>query len=113
MTFLYVSGAGTDSTERGRIMWPASKGKTENDLLKLPFRAAYMFRPASSSPPRHPLQDQALPVLLHHPQSIFPSSNQPSPNTSPPPSSSVALCLQVANTASQKPILESRDIDTL
>lgn len=45
-TFVYVSGAGTDSTERGRIMWARVKGKTENALLRLPFRAAYMFRPA-------------------------------------------------------------------
>jgi uncharacterized protein YbjT (DUF2867 family) len=50
MTFLYVSGAGTDSTERGRIMWARVKGKTENDLLKLPFRAAYMLRPGFIQP---------------------------------------------------------------
>jgi uncharacterized protein YbjT (DUF2867 family) len=50
MTFLYVSGAGTDSTGRGRIMWARIKGKTENDLLKLPFRAAYMFRPGFIQP---------------------------------------------------------------
>jgi uncharacterized protein YbjT (DUF2867 family) len=50
MTFLYVSGAGTDSTERGRVMWARVKGKTENDLLKLPFRAAYMFRPGFIQP---------------------------------------------------------------
>lgn len=45
MTFLYVSGSGTDSSERGRSMWARVKGKTENDLLRLPFKAAYMFRP--------------------------------------------------------------------
>lgn len=45
MTFVYVSGAGTDSSERGRIMWARVKGQTENALLRLPFRAAYMFRP--------------------------------------------------------------------
>ncbi|RIV23716.1 NAD-dependent epimerase/dehydratase family protein [Fibrisoma montanum] len=45
MTFCYVSGAGTDSTEQGRLMWARVKGKTENALLQLPFRAAYMFRP--------------------------------------------------------------------
>jgi uncharacterized protein YbjT (DUF2867 family) len=45
MTFVYVSGAGTDSTERGRILWARVKGKTENNLLRLPFKAAYMFRP--------------------------------------------------------------------
>ena len=50
MTFIYVSGAGTDSTERGRTMWARVKGKTENDLLKLPFRAAYMFRPGFIQP---------------------------------------------------------------
>jgi uncharacterized protein YbjT (DUF2867 family) len=50
MTFLYVSGAGTDSTEHGRTMWARVKGKTENDLLKLPFHAAYMFRPGFIQP---------------------------------------------------------------
>ena len=46
MTFVYVSGMGTDSSERGRSMWARVKGRTENALLRLPFRAAYMFRPA-------------------------------------------------------------------
>jgi uncharacterized protein YbjT (DUF2867 family) len=50
MTFLYVSGAGTDSTERGRSMWARVKGKTENDILKLPFKAVYMFRPGFIQP---------------------------------------------------------------
>ncbi|MES2750761.1 MAG: NAD(P)H-binding protein [Pseudomonadota bacterium] len=50
MTFIYVTGAGTDSTEQGRIMWARVKGKTENDLLKLPFKAAYMFRPGAIQP---------------------------------------------------------------
>lgn len=45
MTFVYVSGAGTDSTERGRVMWARVKGRTENALRRLPFRATYMFRP--------------------------------------------------------------------
>jgi uncharacterized protein YbjT (DUF2867 family) len=45
MTFIYVSGTGTDSSERGRSMWARVKGKTENDLRRLPFKAAYMFRP--------------------------------------------------------------------
>jgi uncharacterized protein YbjT (DUF2867 family) len=45
MKFFYVSGGGTDSTERGRSMWARVKGRTENALLRLPFAAAYMFRP--------------------------------------------------------------------
>jgi len=50
MTFCYVSGVGTDNTEKGRSMWARVKGKTENDLLKLPFKAAYMFRPGYIQP---------------------------------------------------------------
>jgi uncharacterized protein YbjT (DUF2867 family) len=45
MTFLYVSGMGTDSSERGRAMWARVKGRTENALLRLPFKRAYMIRP--------------------------------------------------------------------
>ena len=50
MTFCYVSGIGTDSTEKGRSMWARIKGKTENDLMKLPFKASYMFRPGYIQP---------------------------------------------------------------
>ncbi|RFS14656.1 NAD-dependent epimerase/dehydratase family protein [Emticicia sp. C21] len=47
MTFCYVSGASTDSTEQGRMMWARVKGKTENDLTKLPFKQVYNFRPGA------------------------------------------------------------------
>ena len=50
MAFCYVSGVGTDSTEKGKSMWARIKGKTENDLLRLPFKAAYMFRPGYIQP---------------------------------------------------------------
>ncbi|THU37107.1 NAD-dependent epimerase/dehydratase family protein [Niastella caeni] len=50
MTFCYVSGAGTDSTEHGKMMWARVKGQTENDLMRLPFKAAYMFRPGFMKP---------------------------------------------------------------
>ena len=50
MTFLYVSGAGTDSSEKGRTMWARVKGATENALLALPFEAAYMLRPGFIQP---------------------------------------------------------------
>ena len=45
MTFCYISGASTDSTEKGKMMWARVKGKTENDLMKLPFKQVYNFRP--------------------------------------------------------------------
>ncbi|TFE26326.1 epimerase [Cohnella luojiensis] len=50
MVFCYVTGAGTDSSERGKSMWARVKGKTENDILKLPFRKAFMFRPGYMHP---------------------------------------------------------------
>jgi uncharacterized protein YbjT (DUF2867 family) len=50
MTFVYVSGAGTDSTETGPRMWARVKGATENALLAMPFKAAYMFRPGAIQP---------------------------------------------------------------
>ncbi|XDU70434.1 NAD-dependent epimerase/dehydratase family protein [Rouxiella sp. WC2420] len=50
MTFVYVSGAGTDSTEQGKSMWARVKGKTENALLDMPFKATYLFRPGVMQP---------------------------------------------------------------
>jgi uncharacterized protein YbjT (DUF2867 family) len=50
MTFVYVSGAGTDSSEKGKSNWARVKGKTENDLMKLPFKNAFAFRPAFMQP---------------------------------------------------------------
>ncbi|MEI1278480.1 NAD-dependent epimerase/dehydratase family protein [Leptospira venezuelensis] len=50
MSFSYISGAGTDSTEIGKTMWARVKGKTENDLLKLPFAKVYNFRPGYMHP---------------------------------------------------------------
>lgn len=50
--FTYVSGMGTDSTEAGRTMWARVKGRTENTLLEMPFRGAYMFRPGVIVPER-------------------------------------------------------------
>jgi hypothetical protein len=50
MTFCYISGSGTDSSEKGRMHWARVKGKTENDLLKLPFKKAYAFRPGFMLP---------------------------------------------------------------
>lgn len=50
MVFTYVSGSHTDSTEKGKLMWARVKGKTENDLFKLPFKSAYAFRPGIMKP---------------------------------------------------------------
>jgi uncharacterized protein YbjT (DUF2867 family) len=50
LTFVYVSGAGTDASERGRVMWARVKGRTENALRAMPFKAAYLFRPGIIEP---------------------------------------------------------------
>jgi hypothetical protein len=50
MTFCYVSGAGTDSTENGKVNWARVKGKTENDLMKLPFKRVFAIRPGFMLP---------------------------------------------------------------
>ena len=114
MTFLYVSGAGTDSTERGRTMWARVKGRTENDLLKLPFRAAYMFRPGVIQP-LHGIRSKTrlyqffynifnpiLPLL----KSAFPQAITDTEQLG-------QAMLKVAKNGYPKPILESRDINSL
>ncbi len=63
MTFCYVSGAGTDSTEKGRSMWARVKGKTENDLMKLPFKSVYAFRPGYIKPTKG-LKNAFLPAKI-------------------------------------------------
>jgi len=50
MVFCYVSGAGTDNTEKGWLSWARVKGKVENDLMRLPFKSVYNFRPAMIEP---------------------------------------------------------------
>ncbi|HXQ29001.1 MAG TPA: hypothetical protein VN848_07000 [Gemmatimonadales bacterium] len=65
LVFCYVSGEGTDSSEHGRAMWARVKGKTENALLRLPFKAAYMLRPAFIQPQRGVRSSTPLYQLLY------------------------------------------------
>lgn len=57
LTFVFVSGAGADSTEHGRVMWARIKGKAENAVLRMPFKASYVFRPAYIQP-RHGIRSR-------------------------------------------------------
>jgi uncharacterized protein YbjT (DUF2867 family) len=114
MTFLYVSGAGTDSTERGRTMWARVKGKTENDLLKLPFKAAYMFRPGAIQP-LHGIRSktklyQTFYTILNP---ILPLLKSWFPQYITTTEQLGRAMLRVAKTGYPKPILETKDIDTL
>jgi len=114
MVFVYVTGQGTDSTEQGRLMWARVKGKTENDLLKLPFKAAYMFRPAGIQP-LHGVKSrtawvQAIYVvaapLLSYLNRVAPSYMTTSEQLG-------RAMIKVARDGYPKPVLESEDINAV
>ena len=114
MTFIYVSGSGTDSTERGRIMWARVKGKTESDLLKLPFRAAYMFRPGFIQP-LHGIRSktklyQTFYTLLNP---ILPLLKSTFPQYVTTTEQLGRAMLRVARSGYPRPVLESKDINSL
>jgi uncharacterized protein YbjT (DUF2867 family) len=111
MKFFYVSGAGTDSTERGRTMWARVKGKTENALLRLPFAGAYMFRPgliqplhgARSKTPAYRVIYGILKPVLSLRRRVFPNHVLTTEEIG-------QAMLAVARYGYPKPILEARDI---
>lgn len=114
LTFCYISGVGTDSTERGPTMWARVKGKTENALLALPFKAAFMFRPGFIQPMDgvrsrtawyQAVYSLAAPIypLLHR---LLPRSTTTTTNLG-------RALIQVASAGHPRPILYSRDINAL
>ena len=113
MVFVYVTGAGTNSTEKGRVMWARVKGKTENDLLKL-FRAAYMFRPGAIQP-LHGVRSKTAWV-----QAIYVASApllswlaRIAPKYVTTTEQMGRAMIKVARDGYPKPILESEDINSL
>jgi uncharacterized protein YbjT (DUF2867 family) len=114
MTFIYVSGVGTDSTEHGRVMWARVKGATENALLKLPFKAAYMVRPGAIQPvhgvtSRTPLY-RAI-YAIGGP--LFPLLRRLFPNQITTTERIGKAMLIAARTGAPKSILEPPDIEAL
>src|SRR5271169_702711 len=114
MVFVYVSGQGTDSTEHGRLMWARVKGKTENDLLKLPFKAAYMFRPAAIQP-LHGIRSkttwvQAIYVLTAPLLSLL---HRMAPKYVTTTEQMGRAMLRVAADGYPRPVLENEDINRL
>ena len=114
MVFIYVTGAGTDSTEQGRVMWARVKGKTENDLLKLPFKAAYMFRPAGIQP-LHGVRSktawiQAIYVATSPLLSLL---NRMAPKYITTSEQLGCAMIKVARDGYPRPVLESEDINRL
>jgi uncharacterized protein YbjT (DUF2867 family) len=112
MTFIYVTGMGADSTERGSVMWARVKGKTENDLLKLPFKAAYMFRPAVIQP-LHGIRSktgwyQAIYTGLAPLMSLF---HRIAPKYVTTTEQVGRAMIQVARNGFPRPVLENSDIN--
>ena len=114
MTFIYVSGMGTDSTERGRTMWARVKGRTENALLRLPFRAAYMLRPGIILP-MHGIKSRTtlyrLFYLLMTP--LYPALRALFPRAITTTEQLGQVMLRLARSGDSKPVLESADIASL
>jgi uncharacterized protein YbjT (DUF2867 family) len=111
MTFVYVSGAGTDSSEQGRSAWARVKGRTEKALLRLPFKAAYMFRPGFIEPKagiRSKTAFYRLFYLLARP--AMPLLRLAFPNSILTTEQLGRAMIEVAQGAESKRILESRDI---
>jgi uncharacterized protein YbjT (DUF2867 family) len=114
MTFIYVSGAGTDSSERGRAMWARVKGQTENALLRLPFKAAYMFRPAVIVP-LHGIKSRTM--LYRVPYAVLgpllPLLKRLFPKYVTTTEKLGRAMLIAAKRGAPKPILENSDINEL
>lgn len=112
MTFVYVSGAGTDASEKGRVMWARVKGRTENALRRLPFRAAYMFRPAGIVPMHGVRSKTAWYRVLYAAMSpLYPVLTALFPNGVTTTEKVGRAMLAVARRGYPGPVLETRDIN--
>ncbi len=111
MTFVYVSGAGTDSSEQGRVMWARVKGKTENALLRMPFKAAYMFRPGVIEPV-HGVRSKttAYRLLYILTKPLLPIARRAFPKYILTTEQVGRAMLSVARNGYAKRVLESKDI---
>ena len=112
MTFIYVSGMGTDSSERGRVMWARVKGKTENALLALGFRRAFMFRPGLIVP-MHGIRSRTTSyrVLYAALSPLVPLIRLAFPNAVTTTERVGRAMLAVAEHGNPKAVLEAADIN--
>jgi len=114
MVFCYVSGVGTDSSEKGRSMWARVKGMTENRLLELPFKVAYMFRPGYIQPMKGVRSKtrlyQAMYTVL---APLYPIWKTLFPNSVTTTEKVGLAMIRVAENGFSKPVLDARDINRL
>jgi uncharacterized protein YbjT (DUF2867 family) len=114
MVFIYVTGRGTDASERGKLMWARVKGKTENDLLKLPFKAAYMFRPAGIQP-LHGIRSKTgwVQAIYVGAAPLLSLLNRLAPTYMTTTEQVGRAMIKVARQGYPKPVLESDDINRI
>jgi len=114
MTFVYVSGQGTDSSERGRTMWARVKGKAENALLRLPFKAAYMLRPGIILP-MHGIKSRTTLYRVFYTlmTPLYPALRRLFPRAITTTEHLGRVMLRLARSGYSKPVLEPADIALL
>lgn len=112
LTFVFVSGAGTDSTEQGRTMWARVKGAAENALLHMPFKAAYMVRPAVIQP-LHGIRSRTASyrILYAVMAPLMPLLRRLLPQYITTTEQLARAMIAVAKRGAAKPVLESIDIN--
>jgi uncharacterized protein YbjT (DUF2867 family) len=114
MVFIYVSGAGTDNTERGRTMWARVKGRTENALRGVTFRALYLFRPGIIQPLNgERSKTRAYRLLYQWGAPLLPLLRRVAPDRISTTESLGQAMLAAVRNGAKKTILEAADINTL
>lgn len=114
MVFVYVSGAGTDNTERGRTMWARVKGRTENALRGLPFKAVYLFRPGIIQPVNgERSKTKSYRLMYQWGAPLMPLLRKIAPDRMLTTESIGQAMLAAVRVGAKKTILEASDINTL
>lgn len=114
MSFIYVSGAGTDSSEKGSSMWARVKGETENALMKLPFKASYMFRPGFIQPMHGIKSKTRLYRAVYAVASpLYPAMKSLFPKFATNTEQVGRAMIEVARNGAPKQILENKDLNEL
>lgn len=110
MTFIYISGAGTNSSEKGRIMWARVKGRTENHLMKLPFKQVFAFRPGAL---KHTAGQKHITRLNRFASALYPVFKTLFPNTANTLQQLGLAMIYAAQNGYKKKVVEVSDIKIL
>jgi len=110
MTFAYISGAGTYSSEKGRLMWARVKGRTENALMKLPFKQVFAFRPGAMKYTEGQKNVSGMNKFLSF---LYPAFKTLFPNTANTVRQLGQAMIYAAQNGYQKKVIEVSDIKIL